>query len=57
MFKAGRAHSVSKSETLNYTGTLHDFQKDATSLWVSEEVELRPLHAHTRTLLMDKNYS
>lgn len=57
MFKAGRAHAVSKSETLNYTGTLHDFQKDATSLWVSEEVELRPLHAHTRTLLMDKNYS
>lgn len=57
MFKEGRAHAVSKLEPLNYTGTLNDFQREATSLWASEEVELRPLHAHTRTLVMDKNYS
>lgn len=57
IFKEGHAHSINKLETLNYTGALNDFQEEATSLWASEEVKFRPLHAHTVTLLMDKIYS
>lgn len=54
IFKEGHAHSISKLETLNYTRTLNDFQGEATSLWASEEVGLRPLHSNTMTLLIIK---